>query len=235
MRGVVWSCIVCRVCRALTTAVPCQITINVAKTAVVPKCPMPGHAWKSVVHDPKVTWLATWTENVMGQHKYVFLAASSGFKGEADLKKYEKARRLKKKIDTIRRAYTKMLKSKDNATRQMGTAIWVIDILALRVGNEKDEVGGLFLGCVHGARSRGVARGGDHDLAGDHRVRQTRSAAAHFVWSTSPSTRRPSRSISWARIPCATSKPSRCVPAVRCVPCAGWGHMQAGRSLTPPP
>ena len=234
MRGVVWSCIVCRVCRGLTTAVPCQITINVAKTAVVPKCPMPGHAWKSVVHDPKVTWLATWTENVMGQHKYVFLAASSGFKGEADLKKYEKARRLKKKIDTIRRAYTKMLKSKDNATRQMGTAIWVIDILALRVGNEKDEVGGLFLGCVHGARGC-RARGGDRDLAGDHRVRQTRSAAAHFVWSTSPSMRRPSRSISWARIPCATSKPSRCVPAVRCVPCAGWGHMQAGRSLTPPP
>lgn len=69
-----------------------QITINVSENAVVPACPMPGHAWKHVQHDPKVTWLATWTENVMGQHKYVFLAASSGFKGESDLKKYEKVR-----------------------------------------------------------------------------------------------------------------------------------------------
>ena len=72
---------------------PAQITINVSENAVVPACPVPGHAWKHVQHDPKVTWLATWTENVMGQHKYVFLAASSGFKGESDLKKYEKVSR----------------------------------------------------------------------------------------------------------------------------------------------
>jgi len=71
--------------------------------------------WGQVVHDPNVTWLATWTENVMGQHKYVFLAANSGFKGESDLKKYEKARLLKKYIGGIRKAYIKMLKKKDMA------------------------------------------------------------------------------------------------------------------------
>jgi hypothetical protein len=42
-----------------------------------------------------VTWLATWTENVNGNHKYVFLAAGSSWKGQSDMQKFEKARELK--------------------------------------------------------------------------------------------------------------------------------------------
>ncbi len=41
---------------------------------------MPGK-WKSVQHDNTVTWLANWTENVNGQHKYVFLAAGVVYQG----------------------------------------------------------------------------------------------------------------------------------------------------------
>lgn len=93
-----------------------------------------------VVHDPKVTWLAYWKENVMGSYKYVFLAASSSFKGRSDREKYEKARRLKDYIDHIRETYERNLSDSDLYTRQIATAMWVIDRLALRVGNEKDEV-----------------------------------------------------------------------------------------------
>ena len=42
------------------------------------------------MHDPEVTWLAGWKENVMDGHKYVFLAASSSFKGKSDMAKYDK-------------------------------------------------------------------------------------------------------------------------------------------------
>jgi DNA topoisomerase-1 len=49
--------------------VPEDITINVAHTAVVPPCPVPGHSWRRVVHDPTVTWLAYWREKIMGGHK----------------------------------------------------------------------------------------------------------------------------------------------------------------------
>ena len=55
---------------------------------------MPGK-WKEIVHDQTVTWLANWTENVNGQHKYVFLAAGSSLKGQSDMQKFEKARELK--------------------------------------------------------------------------------------------------------------------------------------------
>lgn len=58
---------------------------------------MPGK-WKKVIHDNTVTWLATWTENVNHNHKYVFLAAGSSLKGQSDMLKFEKARELKASI-----------------------------------------------------------------------------------------------------------------------------------------
>lgn len=73
---------------------PEDITINIDKHAPIPVPNMPGK-WKSVIHDTTVTWLATWTENVNGNHKYVFLAAGSSLKGQSDMQKFEKARELK--------------------------------------------------------------------------------------------------------------------------------------------
>lgn len=126
---------------------PERIQINCSYDAVVPACPLPGHAWARVVHDPRVTWIAGWHENVMGDNKYVYLAASSSFKGESDKSKYEKARRLRRFIDKIRAHYTAALSSKDEFQRQVGTAMWVIDRLALRVGGEKDEDEADTVGC----------------------------------------------------------------------------------------
>ncbi|KDO34473.1 hypothetical protein SPRG_00537 [Saprolegnia parasitica CBS 223.65] len=126
---------------------PEEVTINCGIEDRVPVCPMPGHAWKEVIHRDTVSWLAYWNENVMGGIKYVWLAASSSFKGKADMEKYEKARRLKKFITKIRKDYTEGLKAKDMFTRQRSTAMWVIDVLALRVGNEKGEDEADTVGC----------------------------------------------------------------------------------------
>ncbi|KAK4105798.1 hypothetical protein N658DRAFT_492293 [Parathielavia hyrcaniae] len=116
---------------------PEQITINIGKEAEVP-APPPGHKWKAVQHDNKATWLAMWQENVNGNYKYVMLAANSTVKGQADFKKFEKARELKKHIDRIRADYTRELKSEVMADRQRATAMYLIDKFALRAGNEKD-------------------------------------------------------------------------------------------------
>ncbi|CAH0492019.1 unnamed protein product [Peronospora farinosa] len=126
---------------------PEDVTVNVGISDRVPICNVPGHAWKQVIHRDTVSWLAYWNENVMGGIKYVFFAASSSFKGKSDLAKYDKARRLKKSIDKIRRDYTKGLRAKDMFTKQRSTAMWVIDVLALRVGNEKGEDEADTVGC----------------------------------------------------------------------------------------
>ncbi|KFA67403.1 hypothetical protein S40285_00259 [Stachybotrys chlorohalonatus IBT 40285] len=116
---------------------PEQITINIGKDAKIPEPPA-GHKWKAVQHDQKATWLAMWQENINGAYKYVMLGAASDVKGQSDYKKFEKARELKKHIDRIRKDYTKELKSEVMANRQRATAMYLIDKLALRAGNEKD-------------------------------------------------------------------------------------------------
>ena len=73
---------------------PEDITLNIGEDAPIPVPNMPGK-WKAVTHDNTVTWLANWTENVNGNHKYVFLAAGSSLKGQSDMQKFEKARELK--------------------------------------------------------------------------------------------------------------------------------------------
>lgn len=127
---------------------PQEITINIASNAPVPKCDVPGHCWKEVIHNNLVTWLAYYRDDsIKTAYKYIFLAASSKFKGLNDRKKYEKARKLKDYIEKIRLDYKKKLLEKSEVTRQLGTATYLIDRLALRVGNEKSEDEADTVGC----------------------------------------------------------------------------------------
>ncbi|KAK9888579.1 hypothetical protein WA026_000818 [Henosepilachna vigintioctopunctata] len=123
-----------------------DIIINCSKDSVYPK-PPEGHKWKEVRHDPTVTWLASWTENVQNQVKYIMLNPSSKLKGEKDMMKYETARRLHSCIDKIRKEYREDWKSKEMRVRQRAVALYFIDKLALRAGNEKDEDQADTVGC----------------------------------------------------------------------------------------
>ena len=56
---------------------------------------MKGHNWGTIKHDPTVTWLAGYRDDTINtSYKYIFLDASSKFKCDSDIKKYEKARKL---------------------------------------------------------------------------------------------------------------------------------------------
>ncbi|XP_010536698.1 PREDICTED: DNA topoisomerase 1 alpha [Tarenaya hassleriana] len=127
---------------------PCDITLNIGKGAPIPECPIPGESWKEVKHDNTVTWLAFWNDPINPKEfKYVFLAASSSLKGQSDKEKYEKARKLKDHIDSIRDTYTKNFTAKDIMKKQIAVATYLIDKLALRAGNEKDDDEADTVGC----------------------------------------------------------------------------------------
>ncbi|KAK8501727.1 hypothetical protein V6N12_002463 [Hibiscus sabdariffa] len=112
------------------------------------KCPIPDESWKDIKHDNTVTWLAFWNDPINSKEfKYVFLGASSSLKGQSDKEKYEKARMLKEYIKNIRAAYTKDFTSKDVTKRQISVATYLIDKLALRTGNEKDDDEADTVGC----------------------------------------------------------------------------------------
>eukprot|EP00915_Cephaloidophora_sp_WS-2016_P011163 GHVH01016462.1.p1 GENE.GHVH01016462.1~~GHVH01016462.1.p1 ORF type:complete len:801 (+),score=110.27 GHVH01016462.1:49-2451(+) len=129
---------------------PEQVSINVSHGAPVPLLDptyLFGHGWGDVFHKDDVTWLAFYRDNVMQQYKYMYLAGSSGTKGQSDFKKYEKARKLQYKIGLIRREYEKNMKAGSIRDKQIGLAVYLIDRLALRAGNDKEEDEADTVGC----------------------------------------------------------------------------------------
>ena len=124
-----------------------SVMLNMSDDSAVPQCDLPGRHWGSVQHDPCVTWLCGWHENVNDSNKYVMLSAASAFKGKSDRDKYGKAIKLLHCIDMVRKDYKTKLVSADKTERQLGVCMWVIDVLALRVGGEKNEDEADTVGC----------------------------------------------------------------------------------------
>jgi DNA topoisomerase-1 len=120
---------------------PKDVILNLSKDAPIPKLPdfYSNSKWKKVVHDNKLEWLAAWKDTITGKTKYVWLGAKSDFKAKSDQEKFDKARKLVKLIKQIRQTNDNNLKSSDLQTSQLATALYFIDKLALRVGNEKGE------------------------------------------------------------------------------------------------
>lgn len=117
---------------------PEDVTLNLSKNAPVPELPE-GHNWKEIVHNRDNWWLASWKDSIEGKTKYVWLSDSSSYKSASDLHKFELARKLKKKIKSIKDTNEELLVSKDIKDKQKATALYIIDKLALRVGNEKGK------------------------------------------------------------------------------------------------
>lgn len=95
--------------------------------------------WGAIVSDNTLEWIASWQNNVTQKYNYARFGRKSGFKMKSDENKYDKARFLKKKINRIREKNEMNMKSQDIETRQMATALYLIDKLALRIGNEKKD------------------------------------------------------------------------------------------------
>lgn len=137
--------------------IPEQVELNVDLDMAIPACPMRGHNWDTLVNRPETSWMAHWVDNVQDMGKYMGVNTTSFLKGQHDMEKYETARRLKLCIKTIRETVLKELKSTslrerslfcgELINRQLATAIWIIDKLALRVGNEKSEEEADTVGC----------------------------------------------------------------------------------------
>lgn len=128
---------------------PEDITLNLGEGEPVPELPphMAGHKWGKIVHDHTVTWLATWSDSVTGNHKYVMLNPAAMIKAMVDREKFETARKIKDLIGNVRDSYMRDLRSKESHERQRAVATYFIDKLALRVGNEKGEDEAETVGC----------------------------------------------------------------------------------------
>jgi DNA topoisomerase I len=117
---------------------PEDVTINIGKESPIPET-LEGHKWGKIVHDHDAIWLASWPDSINNKIKYLWLSANSDIKAESDMAKFDLARKLKRRIKTIRAKNEIELKSDTLFMRQIATALYFIDRAALRVGNEKSS------------------------------------------------------------------------------------------------
>ena len=108
-----------------------DVTLNLGKEAKVPE-----GKWGKIIHDKDSMWLASWMDFLTQRRKYVWLADSSDLKQGRDKEKYEKAVKLEKEIEKIKKAMVKDMK--DPKKRNVATACYLIYRTAMRVGDEKD-------------------------------------------------------------------------------------------------
>ena len=120
---------------------PEDVTINLDVNATIPEPSLKGHKWKKVVHDNTAIWLASWKDEITGKQKYIFTSHESEFKSQSDEKKFDRARKLKTIIKKIRLNNNKNIISSDEKVKQLATALYLIDNLALRVGSQKNSKG----------------------------------------------------------------------------------------------
>ena len=111
-----------------------DVILNLGEDASVPEGP-----WKAIVYDHYSTWLASWTENLTGKRKYVWLHDSSYLRQDNDKAKYDTAKKLENYIYAIEKEIiNQMLYATDTTRKKVATVCYLIYKLAMRVGDEKD-------------------------------------------------------------------------------------------------
>ncbi len=110
-----------------------EITLNLS-----PDAPKPPGKWAGFDWQPDSLWIARWEDKLSGKLKYVWVSDTASIKQNREAQKFKLADELAKRITTVRTAIQKGMNSKDSVRRQIATACYLIDVLSLRVGDEKD-------------------------------------------------------------------------------------------------
>lgn len=118
---------------------PEEVTLNLDENAPIPPCPVLGHNWTQITHDRNSTWIARWIDKLTQKEKYVWLSDVAPIRQSRDKAKYDKAKELERVIDRVTRHISKGMLSKDPKERKIATVCYLIDKLATRVGDEKEE------------------------------------------------------------------------------------------------
>ena len=126
-----------------------DITLNLS-----PDAPLPPGEWAEIVWQPESLWVARWRDKLSGKLKYVWLSDTASIKQEREAAKFDQAIELGENLVQVRAHIEAGLVDPDAKRRMLATACYLIDVLCLRVGDEKgpneaDTVGATTLRPEH--------------------------------------------------------------------------------------
>lgn len=110
-----------------------DITLNLS-----PDVPRPPGDWAEIVWQPESLWVARWRDKLSGKLKYVWLSDTAPVKQERDVAKFDQAVELDENLERVRFHIKRGLTDSDEKRQTVATACYLIDVLCLRVGDEKD-------------------------------------------------------------------------------------------------
>jgi DNA topoisomerase I len=114
-----------------------DVTLNLDEEAPIPEAPHGG--WKEIVHEHDSLWVARWLDELSAKIKYVWLAETSHLRQAREKEKFIKADNLSENLERVRQLIREGMRSKEVKRRKIATVAYLIDRLAMRVGDEKDE------------------------------------------------------------------------------------------------
>lgn len=114
-----------------------DIILNLSPDAPTPPTP-DGSSWGGRVWEPNALWIAKWRDKLTGKMKYIWIADTAKIKQEREKKKFELAKELEKKLPEMQKHILRGLESPDPQVRKIATVAYLIDLLKIRVGDEKD-------------------------------------------------------------------------------------------------
>jgi DNA topoisomerase-1 len=109
------------------------VTLNLS-----PDAPPPPDEWGAIIWQPESLWVARWKDKLSGKLKYVWLSDTAPIKQEREARKFDQAHELHAHLGTVREQIERDLVHPDPKQRMLSTACYLIDVLCLRVGDEKD-------------------------------------------------------------------------------------------------
>ncbi|XP_031826533.1 DNA topoisomerase 1-like [Nomia melanderi] len=127
-----------------------------------------NRGWKDVVTKRTNAWVACYKGSIDGKNKYVRFHPSCKFWSTTTRRKYEIAQNLKEHLDDIRKRYENDCNDQDKKTKQLGTAVYFMDKLALRVGSENTS-GTIGLCTLQGQHVTPYKKGEEHWVKFDFR------------------------------------------------------------------
>lgn len=110
-----------------------NITLNLS-----PDVPQPEGNWAGRIWQQDSLWVARWEDKLSGKMKYVWVSDTASIKQDREAQKFDVAQQLAKRISHVRRSIQEGMNAKQPRRRQIATAAYLIDVLSLRVGDEKD-------------------------------------------------------------------------------------------------
>jgi len=111
-----------------------DVTLNLS-----PDAPRPPGEWGEIVWQPESLWVARWQDKLSGKLKYIWLSDTASVKQEREALKFDQAHELHAELDRVRAQIERDLTHQRPRRRKLATACYLIDVLCLRVGDEKDQ------------------------------------------------------------------------------------------------